>query len=306
MIEQFCPGTSKLLINNRWQFFYKQNDSYSDDFRFVGEYPLLYDKTHLALLRENVGINVFFSNMDDGISESIIDKIGTNEKILFVNKADIIKDQLLLKKRNCVTTVIAKRANHKWFFIKTFDDDLDADIMVEKEILYRSWLCASEHVQLNSCNVNIQFLKTVDMSDGYCFAKNIAVKSLSDYLASKQEGEYIFGNLGLKLFAHDVSNWENVSHKRIVDCSLYLDAIVKQRIVFASVLPQILRSSSMRIVREINKNIADWNKIKMSFFIVGMRKQSGAMNQLSARINALADQENKLVRNIIEVLYESI
>lgn len=306
MLEQFCPGISKPLINNRWQFFYKQNDSYSDDFRFVGEFPLLYDKTHLALLRENVGVNVFFSNIDDRNSEIFIDKLGTNEKILFVNKADIITDQLLLKKRNCVTTVIAKRVNHRCFILKTFDDDLAANILVEKETLYRSWLYASEHIQLNACNVNIQFLKSVDMSDGYCFAKYIAVKSLLDYLAAKQEGEYFFGNLGLKLFAHDVLNWENMSHKRIVDCSLYMDAIVKQRIVFASMLTKILKSASSQVVREINKNIEDWNKLKMLFFVVGMRKQSGATNQLSASVNTLADQENKLVSNIIEVLYEHI
>lgn len=83
-----------------------------------------------------------------------------------------------------------------------------------------------------------------------------------------------------------------------------MDAIVKQRIVFASMLTRILKNSSTQVVREINKNIEDWNKLKMLFFIVGMRKQSGAMNQLSAIINALADQENKLVGNIIEVLYE--
>lgn len=306
MLEQFCPGISKMLINNRWQFFYKQSDDYSDDFRFVGEFPLLYDKTHLALLKEKVGVNVVFSNMNDGNLGNFINELGTKKKILFINKADIIADQLFLKKRNCVTTVIAKRIDHQSFILKTFDDDLATDILVETKKLYHSWRCASEHILLNACNVNIELLKSIDLSDVYGFAKDIAAKSLLDYLVTKQHGKYFFGNFGLKLFARDVLNWGNVSHERIVDCSLYMNAIVKQRSFFASMLMKILKSASTQVVKEINKNIENWNKLKMLFFVVGMRKQSGATNQLSVCANALADQENKLVNNIIEVLYEHI
>lgn len=306
MLEQCCPGASKLLINNRWQFFYSQTDKYSDDFRFVGEFPLLYDKAHLALLKEQVGVNVSFSNMDNENSANFFHRLGTKNEILFVNKAYIIAEQLLLKKRNCVTTVIAKRVNHRCSILKTFDDDLDSDILVDNEKLYHSWRCASEYAQLNTCNINIQVLKSIDMSSAYYFAKSIAIKSLLDYLAVKQDGKYFFGNYGLKLFAHDVLNWENMSYKRMVDCSLYLNTIVKQRIFFASMLTSVLENSSMQVVGEINKNFEDWNKLKKLFFVVGMRKQSGAAKQLSVSVNALAAQEKKLVSNIIEVLYDHI
>lgn len=302
MLDKTYPGMVDFLLNNRWQFFYKKTEWYSDDFRFIGEHPLPFDKMHLSLLKKIMGIDIAISNSQSEHFNFLMDKFFSNEKIMFINKFDVINDNLPLKKRNCVSTVVVKNINCQEFVLKTFDEDMPSNINIKHNKLYKMWQNASEHTQLNSCEVKINFSNSLNLFDARRFAKTCLIKSIREYIDGDLNSGYCFGNFGLRQFAKDIVNWNPESYGRFIDCSLYLNAVVKQRIVVSAVLQSILGDIFPRIISNINENIDEWNKLKMNLYIVGMRRQTGNISQLAEIINKLAKQELALINDINEVL----
>jgi hypothetical protein len=296
---QFHEDTN-LLINNRWQFFYNQSGYYTDDKRMIGELPMLYDEVHLEALREKIGIQVSFIKNNNNFIESSIQT--GNSKMLFINKMDLMANLTFSSTRRCVTTIIAEKINDRVFHCHTFDKDLDPIQQIDAETLYHSWMFASDYDQLNGCNINIEFPSSHNQSDLHDFIKECMRRSLNSYISPSNTENISYGRDGIKKFSNDILNWDNNDFQKLIDCAMYMDILVKQRMFFISTLNELTMQNKDSIFKDLDTLIESWTRLKMLLFIVGTRKQNGTRQQLSKIISELGELEFNAVSNMMEVL----
>ncbi|MCL2050352.1 MAG: hypothetical protein FWG91_01275 [Lachnospiraceae bacterium] len=299
ILEQYCFNKTHLLINNRWQFFYRSACEYSYDKRMLGEWPLLYDEKHLGHLREEIGINISFEKVADSSMKYFLERVKAKPTILFVNKFLLMDKPSVVSGKRCVSTIIVKSVNENIFHCDTFDRDFNLSLAVSADKIYHTWLNASELEQLNRCNVEVRVSKKRSKPDIEAFAKDLIKSSLKEYLAENHDGDIYYGLAGIKKFSNDILNWDKNDFEKFIDCAMYIDILIQQRILFTSALKELsLRKNT--ILDDANLLMENWNNLKILLFIVGMRKQSGAIDQLSVIIQKISDLEFNLVIKMLE------
>lgn len=300
ILEPLYHENTHLLLNNRWQFFYSINNDYTDDKRMIGEWPMLYDELHLKALKENFGINILFKKEKNSSLESFL-RIGESASVLmFVNKY-ILKH--LQPTSRCTSTIIAKRLNDSIYHCKTFDNDMDTFQKVDAEILYHSWMYASDFDHLNQCIISIEFLQD-DAKPNLCeFAEEYIRYNLIDYLTSRKVGNIFFGNLGIKRFSNDILNWNKEDFQKFFDCSIYMDILIKQRMYFISTYRVLLMDYNIyTIIEKVQLLIEKWNKLKMLMFVIWMRKKSGDVRKLAESISELGNIEYDVISKMLGII----
>lgn len=293
---------SNFLINNRWQFFYRQSDDYSDDKRIIGELPMLYDDKHLKYMQEKIGIQVSFIKRSISSIESFEHGITANPTMLFINKMDFMT-RPFNQMRRCVSTIIANRLKENLFCCHTFDQDLDSIQLIDAKTLYHSWVCASDYEQLNQCNISITFpLDYIAELSLINFSKDCMKTSLSSYLSKNNTESVFYGCDGMKKFSDDILNWNAEDFQKLVDCAMYIDVFVKQRIFFICTLKELSIKNKDSIFKKLDTLMEDWNKLKMYIYIIGMRKQSDVRKRLSNWVSKLSNLEFDVASGILDAL----
>lgn len=268
----------------------------------IGEWPMLYDELHLEALQKNMGIKISFVKNSNNSVDSFMQIAEVNPAMLFINKLNLMPNSALYPTRKCVSTIIAEKVSNGLFYCHTFDKDLEPYQQINVEVLYNAWVCASDYDQLNQCNISIEFPHKRNQSNIFEFSKKCMKSSLTNYITPNSDGNIYLGHVGIKKFSDDILSWGKKDFHIFIDCAMYIDILVKQRICFISTLKELSIHNKEPMIEILNLLIEHWNKLKMLLFIVGIRKQSGAIHQLSENIAELRDLEVTVVSQLIETL----
>lgn len=302
VLEQYFFEKTHLLINNRWQFFYKKSDTYTDDRRILGEWPLLFDDWHLKQLYERVGINIIFKKCMVNSINSFLNETKKVPVIMFVNKMNILTNLSAQLENKCVTTIIVNEANNEVIHCQVFEKDLDTIENIDVDILYYAWLAASDYECFNKCNILIEYLERGNLVDIEEFAKLCMKSSLINFMTLNNKGNIYPGIAGMRLFSKDIFRWERDFFKRLIDCSMYIDIIIRQRTLFVETLKEIHIGSEKVILEKALVLIRKWKNMKMIFYIVGTRRQKGAIRQIYEMVIELINLESDLINLMINNL----
>lgn len=300
VLEQYFFEKTHLLINNRWQFFYKKSDVYTDDTRIIGEWPMLYHEWHLNKLYEKIGINIIFTNCLDSSINFFWERVKMVPVIIFVNKMNILTNSSSQLTHKCVSTVIVRKIKDRIICCQTFDNELNAFEQIDIEVLYHAWVAASDYEQLNQCNISIEYIEENNKFEVEEFAKVCMKSSLIDYFTLNNTENIFLGAEGMKMFSEDIFRWDKDIFKRFVDCSMYIDILIKQRMFFVKTLNGLNIKNKKLILEKINMLMGSWKNLKMLFYIAGMRRQRGVVTQLYKIVNELIDLDFDVAYNMIE------
>lgn len=58
---------------------------------------------------------------------------------------------------------------------------------------------------------------------------------------------------------------------------MYMDILIKQRILYIETLKKLDIKNRVMILEKLTVLIEKWKNVKMLFYIIGMRKQGGAI-----------------------------
>ena len=305
ILEPHFTINTHLLINNRWQFFFNPKSDYTDDLRPVGELPLLYDEKHLDLLKDILNIDVRIVKKNKASLDDFLQIVDVVPVIIFVNKIHLIACNSI-RLRRCVSTIMVKGKGENGFICKAYDKDLISHQNIKPDTLYNDWIFASEREQLNGCYIKIiidAFPKERDIVE---FARICMLYSLTDYINSADyldTSERTFlGLSGLIAFAKKLTDRVTFDSQKLIDCSMYLDIVIRQRKCFALSLKKMPNVKHTKILIELNEVIERWENIRMLLFIIGNRKQEKSLIQIHSIINKMISDEMEIVKKIKQLL----
>ena len=292
-LGQYDQGYSPLIINNRWQLFFKEGEDYSDDRRFIGEHPLPYDSRHLYELRKLLGIEVEIRKAIRGMAD--IDACLREDKraFLFVNRF-CYDNKPHARDEKCVTTICLQDRKGDQFFYRNFDLNLEGNRWVSREDLVYSWEQASEFEILNRAHIRMQADRQAISPARVCSAFIRMMKdSLYHYLQGDHSEGYSYGNQAFNLFIRNIGEWNSKDYQRFVDCSMYMNIILRQRQFIQKALRQFSLQTGISGFREqeLAHMIDLWDRLKTVLFLMGMRKQTEAVSGLREQIREIRDRE---------------
>ncbi len=299
VLEDYFGEKTHFLINNRWQFFLRKDSVYTDDKRMIGEWPMLYDRQHLYKLYEKMGISIIFTNCLDNSINTFL----KNEKssvMMFANKMNILHNTSLKLEHKCVSTVIVKKRMDEFVYCQTFDNELEPLKKIGVEVLYQAWKAASDYERLNQCHICIEYVKGDRKYDIEEFARTCMKSSLIHYLSLNNVENIYLGNAAMMMFLEEIEKWKKDDYKKIIDCSMYMDILIKQRILFIETLKKLDIKNRVMILEKLTVLIEKWKNVKMLFYIIGMRKQGGAMKQISNMFHELIGLELEVTFKLLE------
>lgn len=302
IIEKYYGNKTQLIINNRWQFFYRQSENYSDDKRMIGEWPMLYDESHLQALQEKLGIKILITKNLNCSQKAFLQIEKSKPKMLFVNKINLLFDSSLRQEHKCVSTIIIQNIRDKTFYCHTYDKELSPFQQIDINVLYSAWIEASDYKHLNGCDISIKIFEKCKLQNLDKFAIECMKYSLTNYMESSGDESIYVGRTGMKKFSEEILNWDNDIdvYRKFIDCSMYIDILIKQRLCFISTLKNIMINNKRIILENLYLLIEKWNKLKILFFIIGIRKQRGAIKQLSQSVNELEKLEVSLASKMLD------
>lgn len=299
VLEEYFGEKTHLLINNRWQFFLRKDSVYTDDKRMIGEWPMLYDRQHLYKLYEKIGISIIITNCLDNSINTFL-KNQKSSVMMFVNKINLLHNTSLKLEHKCVSTVIVKKRMDQFVYCQTFDNELEPFKKIGVEVLYHAWKAASDYERLNQCHICIEYVKGNRKCNIEEFAKICMKYSLIHYLTQNNVENIYLGNAAMKMFLEEIAEWKKDNFKELIDCSMYMDILIKQRILFAETLKKLVIKNKVMILEKLSVLIEKWKNVKMLFYIIGMRRQRGAMNQLYYMFHELIDLELEVTCKLLE------
>lgn len=294
-----------LLINNRWQFFFNPKLDYTDDLRPIGEHPILYDEKHFSMLKDALGIDIRLMRIKKSSLDDFKQVINQQPVIIFANKIYFVPN-ITIGLRRCVSTIMVKGNREENIICKTYDNDLVTLQNIKIDELYNSWKFASDLEQLNEGYIKILFDTSPTETDIINFARKCMRDSLEDYINSVgffNTSEKIFiGVEGIIEFATQLTDGVGFNSQMLIDCSMYLDIVIRQRKQFALSLESVINRQEREIIVNINDIIEQWQNVKILLFIIGTRKQENSLAQIRPIMNKLILDEIELVKKIKMVL----
>lgn len=304
VLEEYYSENTQLIINNRWQLFYKLGEIYSDDYRYIGEYPLLYDQAHLILLNRLLGINIRIIQTKSAITK-IKERIQNNGYVFVFTNRFCYDNKYHPKDDKCVTTICLDDDREDRFHYQTYDLDLASNQWVEKDVLFCSWKNASEFDFLNNAFIEMKWDK-LNLNDEVIRLtySNSLIDSLQNYLEGYQSKEYIYGNQALSYFANDIKEWNVKQHSKFVDGSMYINIISRQRQCLRKALRHFSQHDRLFDIKEkeLCSIIELWDRLKMLMFLMGMRKQTDTVQCLSDQIRELQNREYSYAAYLYECM----
>jgi len=307
MLEPKYQENTALLINNRWQFFYNTNNDYSDDRRIIGEYPLPFDNVHLKKLFDMCNIDIQIFNAEMGLDQLYEFFYKNKFAIVFVNRNNLRKNLDVPPNGRCVTTIRINELRSDYVSYSTFDDDTPI-IEMDSIYLFESWRNASDFSFLNKTIVNINHLPAENSETAIrsFFWNNIA-SSVNGYFTETAIDGVIYGHTGLEIFAQDLHEGKIDTFQKLVDCSKYIEFIIKQREAVSIILSERqyhLRSSID--FASLDAIVDMWKKVKIFFFIIGKREQYESIKFISDQIRAIAEMEYIWLTDLMKVAGDNI
>lgn len=303
---QFQEDTN-LLINNRWQFFYNPSIEYSDDMRIVGEHPLPFDITHIERLRTAYNINIQMIKVKGGLDE-LLENIQKNSYVIvFANKYLLNGLYKTLPEKRCVTTIKIDSLQQDMIHYSVFDNNMSVS-KIDISLLEKAWLNASDYSILNESIIKVSVndtLNSFETADTF-FWQNL-LNSTKYYLNNVIIDNVFYGHKGLEIFATAICDWELLSCQKLIDCSMYIEFIIKQRESIQAALESVCPQQHLtKIMSTVGSIIEIWKKVKMFFFIVGKREQFESIKYISDQIRTIAEMEYLCLTDLVKMAGENI
>lgn len=291
-LEKYYGEDTQLIVNNRWQLFYKDGENYSDDYRFIGEHSMLYDEEHLLVLKKLAGIKIYIIQTQGQISE-INNKLQKDGYVFIFANRFCYDNREHPSGARCVTTLCLDNYKNDMYHYLAYDSDIYGDKWVDREFLLRSWRYASEFAHLNSAYIKIE-LDSQKLS--YDDIRLIYIKSMLDSLHSYLNGftvnQYTYGNQSLNVFANEIEKWNGKQYEKFVDCSMYINIILRQRQFLLKSLRHFIRDDIFYIKeKEFLAIIKLWDRLKYVIFLMGMRRQTDTVSFLIDQIKEIQARE---------------
>lgn len=197
--------------------------------------------------------------------------------MMFANKMNILHNTSLKLEHKCVSTVIVKKRMDEFVYCQTFDNELEPLKKIGVEVLYQAWKAASDYERLNQCHICIEYVKGDRKYDIEEFARTCMKSSLMHYLSLNNVENIYLGNAAMMMFLEEIEKWKKDDFKKIIDCCMYMDILIKQRILYIETLKKLDIKNRVMILEKLTVLIEKWKNVKMLFYIIGMRKQGGAI-----------------------------
>jgi hypothetical protein len=304
-IEKYYLEYSQLIINNRWQMFYRLGENYSHDFRRLGEYPLLFDSEHLENINQALHINITIEPGLKGITD-IIKRIHKDGYALVFANRFYYKNILHHKNDKSVTTIMLDKYCGGLYHYHVFDNDLIGNCWMDEKIVNKSWIHASEIDMLKKALINLK----IDISDLIHDKKTIfqlfqkcMTESLTTYLEGGSSGQYIFGNKVFSCFINYFENWTE-DFKDLVDISMYVNLVIKQRKFISHSLSYLKEHNILTDYGEekLEQLINNWDRLKIIIYIMGIRQQVNSLHPLKELIKDIQYQEYQYTKSLLSKL----
>jgi hypothetical protein len=307
VLEPSYQKNTSLLINNRWQFFYNTNKNYSDDRRILGEYPLLFDSFHLEQLYDIYNIQIQLIKVKNGFNElsEYIQRDG--HVIVFANKHVLSGLYKTSQEGRCVTTIKIDNFKRNNINYSVFDSNMPT-LKNDISIIKNAWTDASDYPFLNKSIIKISIgeIKNCDEA-AKVFFWNSLKNSIKNYMNGLTEKQIINGYKGLNAFASALCDWDQITPQKLIDCSMYIEFIIKQRESIRTVLEYVCSQPHYnKKINSVNSVIELWKKVKMFFFIVGKREQYESIKFISDQVRVVSDMEYACLTDLMKIAGDNI
>lgn len=297
LLEPYYLDKTSLLIHNRWQFFYKNSLTYSDDRRFVGESPMLYDEYHCDSLYRHLNIAV---DIRPGETPGkICELLGTQGSVLiFADKCRLLSPKISAERGRCVTTVKLILQKAGLYFYELYDSDMTVGHYSPLDDIIYAWENASEYEFLNRCIITVRLDRKAPQDAAIdAVVKNNLFHSITDYLqGGGGENGYVFGRKALNIMADDLENWENT---KFIDGAMYIQTVKEQRKCFMPIVRQYLHTTYREsLCRRLSGIVDQWDKLKLMLYLVEKRQQKQAVHHIKRLILDIAKTESEFLSDV--------
>lgn len=301
LLEPYYYSTTPLLLNNRWQFFYKLGSKYSDDKRFVGEYPMLYDQHHIDSLKEHLHITV---NIEPNVdSHQRIQEMVTTQgfALIFANKCCFFNPPTMTERCRCVTTVKVKASNGSWV-CDLYDPDIRTSCILSLADIIYAWENASEYPFLNRCIIEVNANEVITNKAAVLelIVDNMTKSAITYLYAQEKDNGVIYGRQALYVMADDIGNWD---YNRFIDGAMYIQSVNAQRKSFMQIIKNIDYAKSPSLINRLTAIIEMWNSLQMTLYLVAKRQQLNAFQHIRKLILDIAQEETDFMSEILDLLY---
>lgn len=294
-----------LLINNRWQFFYnKLFQYYSDDHRILGEYPLLYDESHLHVLDVELGIKIKFLNLSCGLKE-LKKYIAKDGYVVIFANLYMLMDTISSKSKTCVTTILLNEINDLYVKFISYDKQIGSKVINLKKV-DQAWKNASEFPFLNQCVVLISYEKVPTDDVILRFFFKCIQNSVDIYMRPIQNNSFLQGTSALREYAKDIGKLFFANREILIDCAMYMELAIRQRECLLEAMRIMDFSMDCTALEEgIEQIINKWRSVKMYIYIVGERKQYTSLKFVQKQLYKLAEEETLLLKKVRSIKIEN-
>lgn len=298
LLEPYYRNLTPLLLHNRWQFFYKPGTNYSDDKRFVGEHPMLFDQFHIESLRRDLKITIRMQTNADGF-QKVRDTISAQGfALIFANKCCFHPPPAAAGRGRCVTTVKIRSA-HKGVICDLYDPDVQPSRLLPMDDVIPAWENASDYPFLNRCMIDVNVKDGVqdEAAVRSLVYRNIA-RSAADYLyGGGMNNGCFYGGRALYMMADDIVNWD---YEKFSNGAMYIQSVKKQRSCFMQLITGGFNHTHNAALQSRLAGIVDmWDKLRILLYLVAKRRQLNAVQHVRELIKEIAAAEIAFVSDVL-------
>ena len=257
-----------------------------------------YDHCFLKGLNDFMHIQTrFYHNQT---MNSLIDKIhDKGYAYLFFNKNQLGDQNSNVK---CVTTIKVNELCTESVLLNGFDDDINELRCISKNRFINGWFNASEFGFMNRCIIDIHVQSVASQQDIRAFALNNLKSSSKAFLSGWTDRQNLYGVSGLLALSEGLRAKKYNGVQFPYDMASFIYFIIRERQLVGEVLADLLPAQGKKISAEIHSIIDMWKKVRLSLFVIYMRKQIEAISSISEQIENIKIHEINLLNQLLLIL----